>query len=125
MTKTARVVAVAVLAAGIAACTSMTGRSAGRNIDYATITAEVKSKLAGEKASTLTSVDVDTVNGTVYLTGTVPDATTKQRAAQLARDVNGVRRVENNLQTRTMAAGDAPKSGSYHGTDRDTDLERK
>jgi hyperosmotically inducible protein len=112
-----RIVAAVALAVGIAACTSMTGRTAGRNVDDATITADVKAKLAGERASTLTSVDVDTVNGTVYLTGTVPSTTTKHRATELARDVRGVVRVENNLQVRTTAA-DAPRSGTSHGSDR-------
>ena len=96
-----------VLAAGLAACTAMTGESAGRNIDDASITAAVKAKLAAEHATTLTSVDVDTVKGTVYLTGTVPDSATRQRAADIAYKVGGVDRVVNNLQTRHTAA-DAP-----------------
>ena len=114
MTRIARVVLGVVLAAGLAACTSTTGRSAGRNIDDAAITASVKSKFAADSARTLTSVDVDTVNGIVYLTGTVPDAAAKQHASQIARRVDGVARVENNVQTKSVAAGDAPKSGSTH-----------
>jgi len=95
------------LAGGLAACTALTGESAGRNIDDATITAAVKSKLAAEHATTLTSVDVDTVKGTVYLTGNVPDRSTKRRAGDIAYSVGGVDRVVNNLQTRSVA-GDAP-----------------
>jgi osmotically-inducible protein OsmY len=114
MAKIARVVLGLILAVGIAACTSTTGRTAGRNIDDAAITASVKTKLAEDSARTLTAVDVDTVNGIVYLTGTVPDATAKQRATQIARNVDGVARVENNLQTKSAAAGDAPKSGTRH-----------
>src|ERR1044071_8551647 len=53
------------------ACQSMTGRSAGRYIDDKTITAKVKSKIVGEKASNLTRVGVNTVNGVVYLDGVV------------------------------------------------------
>lgn len=85
----------------------MTGRSAGRNIDDASITAAVKGKLAADRAASLTSVDVDTVAGTVYLTGTVPTAASKQRATELARQVDGVARVVNNLQAKS--AGDAPR----------------
>ena len=103
-----RVLAVLVVVAGLAGCTAMTGHSAGRNVDDATITAAVRTKLVGDRAGALTSVDVDTVNGTVYLTGTVPDAAAKQRAAALTRRVDGVVAVENNLQPRTSAAGDAP-----------------
>jgi hyperosmotically inducible protein len=81
-----------------AGCTSMTGKSAGQNVDDATITAQVKSKLAAEKAATLTKVDVDTNRGTVYLTGNVQNAELKARATEIARQVNGVRDVVNNLK---------------------------
>ncbi|HSQ04874.1 MAG TPA: BON domain-containing protein [Burkholderiales bacterium] len=96
-----------VLAGSLVACTAMTGESAGRNIDDANITAAVKAKLAMEHATTLTSIDVDTVKGTVYLTGTVPDFAAKQKAGEIAYNVSGVNRVVNNLQARS-AAGDAP-----------------
>lgn len=90
-----------------AACTSTTGRSVGRNVDDASISAAVKTKLAGDRTASLTQIDVDTINGTVYLTGTAPSAEAKRRAATLADDVDGVVRVVNNLQVRS-AAGDAP-----------------
>ena len=80
------------------AVTSATGKSTGTNIDDATITASVKSKLVGEKASNLTRVDVDTNNGTVYLNGTVESAEQKSKAEQLAWQASGVKTVVNNLQ---------------------------
>ena len=81
-----------------AACESMTGKSAGTNIDDATITATVKAKLVAEKATNLTRVDVDTNSGTVYLNGTVESAEQKTRAEQLAGQAKGVKSVVNNLQ---------------------------
>jgi hyperosmotically inducible periplasmic protein len=96
------------LVVALTGCATLTGRTAGRNIDDAAITAAVKTKLASDKAATLTAVDVDTVNGTVYLNGTVPDAAARQRAAALARQVDGVVAVENNLQTKSTTAGDQP-----------------
>lgn len=105
--RTGVVVALSLLAL-VAGCQSMTGRTAGENVDDAAITASVKSKLAADRAGSLTSIDVDTVSGTVYLTGTVPDASAKERAGELARDVDGVRSVVNNLNTRGSMAGDAP-----------------
>ena len=81
-----------------AGCTSMTGKTAGENVDDASITASVKSKLAAEKLATLTKVDVDTNKGTVYLTGNVENAAIKARATDLARQVAGVREVVNNLK---------------------------
>jgi hyperosmotically inducible protein len=86
------------LMAVTAGCTSMTGKSAGQNVDDAKITAEVKTKLAAEKVATLTKVDVDTNSGTVYLTGNVENPTIKARATEIARQVTGVRDVVNNLK---------------------------
>jgi len=87
----------ALLVSVTAGCTSMTGKSAGDNIDDAKITAQVKTKLAAEKVATLTKVDVDTNRGTVYLTGNVENAAIKARATEIARNVSGVREVVNNL----------------------------
>ena len=41
-----------VLTLGLHACTTVTGRTAGRTIDDAAITATVKAKLAGERLGT-------------------------------------------------------------------------
>jgi hyperosmotically inducible protein len=90
--------ALVVLLAVTAGCTAMTGKSTGQNVDDASITASVKTKLAAEKVATLTKVDVDTNKGTVYLTGNVENATVKERATELARQVGGVRDVVNNLK---------------------------
>jgi len=108
------------LAVALTGCTTLTGRTAGRNIDDAAISAAVKTKLASDKAATLTSVDVDTVNGTVYLTGTVVDAAARQRAAALARQVDGVVAVENNLQARSTSAGDEPPRNMNRDSHRGT-----
>ena len=88
------VVMVAVLSV-LSGCRSMTGKSAGTNIDDASITTAVKSKLVADKASNLTRVNVDTNNGTVYLNGS---AEQRARAEQIAREAKGVRNVVNNLQ---------------------------
>ena len=87
-----------VLVAVTVGCRSVTGKSAGTNVDDATITASVKSKLVADKAANLTRVDVDTNNGTVYLNGTVDSAEQKSRAEQLAWQAQGVKSVVNNLQ---------------------------
>jgi len=94
-----RSVSVALLfVVALVGCTAMTGKTAGENIDDASITAAVKTKLAAEKVATLTKIDVDTNRGTVYLTGNVENQAMKLRAADLARQVKGVREVVNNLK---------------------------
>src|SRR4029077_9270735 len=65
---------VALVAVVLTACMSTTGKTAGEDVDDATITSEVKAKLAAEKMSTLTRIAVDTERRTVYLTGTVDTA---------------------------------------------------
>jgi hyperosmotically inducible periplasmic protein len=87
-----------VLVAAISACGKATGKSAGQNIDDASITASVKSKLVADKASGITRINVDTNNGTVYLNGIVESPEQRTRAEQLAWQAKGVRAVVNNLQ---------------------------
>lgn len=82
----------------LASCQAMTGRTAGRNIDDATLTASVKAQLVADKASNFTRIDVDTTSGVVSLTGTVESPEQRKRAEQLAARVDGVKRVVNNLQ---------------------------
>jgi Predicted periplasmic or secreted lipoprotein len=79
-------------------CTSMTGETAGQYVDDSTITASVKAKLVGEKAANLTRIDVDTTNRVVSLNGIVESPEQKSRAEQLAMQVAGVKKIENNLQ---------------------------
>ena len=88
----------ALLVMSLMGCQAMTGKTAGQNVDDATITASVKSTLVADKAANLTRIDVDTNSGVVALNGTVESAEQKARAEQLARRVDGVRNVINNLQ---------------------------
>ncbi|MGH7322425.1 MAG: BON domain-containing protein [Candidatus Rokuibacteriota bacterium] len=74
------------------------GKDVRRTWNDASITAAVKMKLAGEKAATLVKVDVDTDQGVVQLNGAVDSERTKQRASELVRQVDGVRKVINNLK---------------------------
>jgi len=94
-----RLILVLTIAVGMTAgCTTMAGKSAGTVIDDTTITAKVKEKLAEEKLSTLTKIDVDTNKGTVYLTGNVDNEELKTKASNIAWRVAGVREVVNNLK---------------------------
>jgi osmotically-inducible protein OsmY len=81
-------------------CQSMTGETAGENIDDTSITTAVKTKLAADKAATLTQVGVETNLRTVHLTGVVASDALRQRAGDLASSVKGVREVKNDIQVR-------------------------
>jgi hypothetical protein len=99
---------VLVILTAVVGCRSTTGQTIGANIDDAKTTAAVKAKLVADHLRDLTAVDVDTVGGTVYLKGYVATQAEKDRAAQLASSVSGVRAVVNNLQVRTAALGAPP-----------------
>jgi hyperosmotically inducible periplasmic protein len=100
MNRRFRLVAALLMMLTLVGCSSTTGKTAGENVDDASITASVKSKLVADKPSNLTRVDVDTNNATVYLNGVVESAEQRARAEQLARQAKGVKSVVNNLQVK-------------------------
>jgi hyperosmotically inducible periplasmic protein len=87
-----------VLMSTAAGCSTLTGKTAGENVDDASITASVKSKLVADHPTNLTRVDVDTNRGTVYLNGVVETPEQRAKAEQLAWQARGVKSVVNNLQ---------------------------
>jgi len=93
-----KLTAVIALVLALGGCQAMTGRTAGQNLDDTNITTAVKARLAQDKLSTLTRIDVDTNAGIVSLNGTVESAEQRAHAEQLARGAGGVKRVINNLQ---------------------------
>jgi osmotically-inducible protein OsmY len=92
-------VAVFVAVALVAGCQTLTGMSMATiaNDDLA-ITGSVKTKLIADNVTNLTRVEVDTYQGTVYLTGIVESAEQRSRAGSLARQARGVKDVVNSLQ---------------------------
>ena len=82
----------------VTGCQAITGETLGQNIDDTTLTTYVKTKLVADKSANLTRVDVDTTRGVVYLNGVLDSEEQRARAEQLARQVDGVRSVVNNLQ---------------------------
>ncbi len=76
-----------------------TTSSPSRQVDDAAIKASVKAKLAADvKLSTLTNIEVNSTNGVVTLAGMVNDESDRIAAENVARSVDGVVRVNNNLQ---------------------------
>ncbi len=61
------------------------------------ITAKVNAALAADEKLSALKIDVDTQAGRVALTGTAPDAESRDRATTLARAVEGVVAVDNRL----------------------------
>ena len=78
------------LAAAIAAAAACAASDPG-------VTTAVKTKLAADDTVKAYQIDVDTQNGVVTLTGTVPTAAARDRALEIARTTDGVTRVEDRL----------------------------
>ena len=66
-------------------------------VDDAAITTALKIKFVADADLKALDISVDTVGGVVTLTGMAPSATAKNRATEIARTVNGVSNVNNNL----------------------------
>jgi len=87
----------------LTACQSMTGKTTGQTIDDASVTASVQGKLTADKLSNFSRINVDTDRGIVTLNGVVRSAEEQSRAEELARQVNGVTKVNNNLQIQSTS----------------------
>lgn len=96
-----RFLAMSALAASIAGCDAIQGReTAAQYVDDTAITTKVKSQIFQEPTLSSTQISVETMQGTVQLSGFVNSPIKKEKAAQLARNVQGVREVRNDLVVR-------------------------
>ena len=72
----------------------------GAYVDDATITTQVKARFLDNKQVDGTSISVETLNGTVMLSGFAKSGTEKNTAESIARGVNGVKSVRNEIAVR-------------------------
>lgn len=70
---------------------------AGKAIDDASLTVKVKSALIAEPGLKALAIDVDTAGGVVTLHGAANTPESRDKAAQVASNVQGVKSVKNNL----------------------------
>jgi len=73
-------------------------RTLGERVDDAGITSRVKHRLLEDPAVRGLKIDVDTREGVVYLTGSIPGDAERDKAVQIARSTEGVRDVQANFQ---------------------------
>jgi osmotically-inducible protein OsmY len=72
----------------------------GAYIDDTTITTHIKARFAEDKQVAATSIRVETLNGTVMLSGFAKNSLEKSTAENIARGVNGVKLVKNEIAVR-------------------------
>jgi len=73
-------------------------RTVGEHIDDAGITMRVKARLLDDPTVKGLKIDVDTREGVVFLTGSVPSDAERKQAIELARTTEGVKDVQANFQ---------------------------
>ena len=102
--KYARALAIAVLAGATivgTGCSVMRGQeSAGNYVDDASITTAIKAKFVEDKTVDAAAIKVETLHGTVQLSGFAKSVAEKTQAENIARNTKGVRSVQNNLSVR-------------------------
>jgi hyperosmotically inducible protein len=98
MTSIARAGITAALAVLLTGCAgSDTRRSTGETIDDSSIASRVKSSLVASKDTDGLDIEVEVDRGRVQLNGFANSAEEKARAEEIARGIEGVSEVDNNL----------------------------
>lgn len=99
-TSLAAVAASCILLAASGCAVSRGQESVGSYIDDAGITALVKSRFFEDKDVAGTSIRVETLNGTVMLSGFAKNTLERNKAESIARAVKGVTSVKNDILIR-------------------------
>lgn len=83
-------------------CAVTRGQSTvGEYIDDTAVTTAVKAKFVESKAVDAAAISVETLNGTVMLSGFAKTSTERAMAESLARSVKGAKAVTNSIQVRS------------------------
>ncbi|HYL33083.1 MAG TPA: BON domain-containing protein [Stellaceae bacterium] len=86
------------LSASLAACAAVQGReTAGQYVDDATISTKVRTQLVQAQSLKAFDIHVETMQGTVQLSGFVDTRAQKDQAGKIAQGVTGVVGVQNNI----------------------------
>ena len=72
----------------------------GQYVDDATITTRVKAKFAEDPTVSAMSISVETLKGTVQLSGFAKSTAERNRAVEIARTTPGVKAVKNDIVIR-------------------------
>ncbi|MFD2365896.1 BON domain-containing protein [Pseudoduganella sp. GCM10020061] len=79
---------------------AMQNKSAGEVVDDAVLTAKVKASLYNDPNVKGSEIQVETYKGEVQLSGFVADPSDAQKAVQIARGVQGVSSVKNDIRVK-------------------------
>ena len=96
----AAMIGVVTAVAGTGCAVTSGQESTGAYVDDATITTRVKSRMAEDKTVAASRISVETLKGVVQLSGFAVSEAERQRAAQIAASVPGVKQVQNAVVVR-------------------------
>jgi osmotically-inducible protein OsmY len=99
-THLASAAAVVVLLTATGCAVTRGQETTGAYIDDAAITTSVKARYVENKAVDASSIKVETLNGTVMLSGFAKNTTERMTAEDIAMKVNGVKSVKNGIVVR-------------------------
>lgn len=100
-TRTLFTAALAASLIALSGCAVTRGQeTVGAYIDDSAITTSVKARYVDNNAVDAASIKVETLNGTVLLSGFAKNGTEKATAERIARDVKGVKSVRNEIAVR-------------------------
>ena len=85
---------------GLGGCESARDAKPQQAMQDAAVSAAVQAKLTGDRSSNFTRVDVRAHRGVLSLSGVVPSVRDRDRAEELARQIEGVTSVNNALTVR-------------------------
>ncbi len=95
---TATFAAVTLFSAGCAVVRQQ--ETVGAFVDDTTITTQIKARMAKDPMVAAISIGVETLKGEVQLSGFAKSSAERTQAEVIARDVNGVKRVRNDIVVR-------------------------
>jgi hyperosmotically inducible periplasmic protein len=75
-------------------------QTVGSYVDDATITTQVKARFAKDPTVSAMAIQVETLNGTVQLSGFAKNSTERANAEAIAKGVSGVKKVVNDIAVR-------------------------
>jgi len=90
--------ALAAVLVALSGCAVTRGQeTVGGYVDDTAITSSIKARFVDERNVDASSINVETLNGTVLLSGFAKNTTERDTAAMIARNVSGVRSVRNEI----------------------------
>src|SRR4030095_3202828 len=104
-----------ILIPAIVVLISFLGGCNSNAVDDSAITAKIKSKLATDSDTSEIKISVETKAGVVTLTGNVPNDTEKTKAETLAKNTDGVKRVQNEIKVNQEASSSLSEKSKEAG----------